>query len=174
ARARRALRPVARQRLFRAGGRGELLRRRAGPVLAGARTAVPSLVAAGSVMVVVSVMVRGLLVMAPLSAGWPFESDLLHEGADGRIRVHAESVHERSPGSVHALQRIHDRHVVGIRDALEAMPVADQNLVGSKGPSAIQSPNPMTHDLEVVRKALAVEVRHDPGQCVHHFYALSE
>ena len=40
-----------------------------------------------------------------------------------------------------------DRHVVGIRDPLETMPLADQNLAEGPSPAAVQSPHPVTNDL---------------------------
>ena len=75
------------------------------------------------------------------------ESDLLHEGTDGRPTRRRRPRASRVPFT---LSSASDRHVVG-SEAPRAMPLVG-NLVGAEGSSAVQSSHPMTHDLEVVRK----------------------
>ena len=83
---------------------------------------------------------------------------VVHDHARGRIRVHAEGVGQGAPHPARALDGVEDGHVVGIRDALEAIVLTDHQVFWPHGLSAAGGAKPAVEDLEARGESAAREL----------------
>ena len=96
------------------------------------------------------------------------EGDVAHEGADLRIGIDAEGIRERPAQSTAGLGRIYDCHVVGIRNSFETIESTDDHFMCAESCAALETEGLIPAHPEVLREALALEVRDRLRQSAHH------
>src|SRR5437773_8771710 len=89
------------------------------------------------------------------------EDDLLDEVADPRVRVDAKRVGQRPAKPAVRLDRVEDRHVVGVRDALESVTLGDRHLARRERRPRLETVQLAVLDREMLAEAAL-------RQLVHH------
>src|SRR3989475_2341528 len=85
------------------------------------------------------------------------ERHVLQHRSDRGLRVYAEGVDDRPVPSVGALDRVHDRHVIRIRGALEPTVSADHQVARVQRLVRVDDPQTSSNDREARDESLAYE-----------------
>src|SRR6266850_4912323 len=91
-------------------------------------------------------------------------NNLSHERADQRVRVDAERIGQGPTNAAACFDRIEDRHVTRIRNALETVILGNRHLLRAERAPGVRGTQPSVHEREVFNETPTGQLFHRAGQ----------